>query len=140
MKIAVDTSAWVKRYIFEPGSEKIGPLLMQATELGVSVILLPEVISAFNRILREGRISVNTYQTLKHLLMTDIESAQILLITPEVIRIAINLLEKHPLRAMDAIHIACALAWGADRFVTADRRQMHAAINAGLPTQFIESS
>jgi len=38
---------------------------------------------------------------------------------------------------MDAIHVACALEWQADLFVTSDRRQFEAARNAGLHTEYI---
>jgi len=39
---------------------------------------------------------------------------------------------------MDAFHVACALEWSADLFVTSDKRQLIAAKNAGLLTEFIE--
>jgi hypothetical protein len=44
----------------------------------------------------------------------------------------ISLLEEHPLRAMDALHLACALSYQADSFVSADHRQLSAARKAGL--------
>ena len=42
------------------------------------------------------------------------------------------LTESHPLRAMDALHVACALAVEPDIFVAADPRQLSAARKAGL--------
>lgn len=51
---------------------------------------------------------------------------------PEVVASAISLLEAQPLRAMDALHLACALAVKPDLFVSADRRQLAAAKRAGL--------
>jgi predicted nucleic acid-binding protein len=36
---------------------------------------------------------------------------------------------------MDALHIACALEWGAEVFVSADARQLAAARRAGLRTK-----
>ena len=38
-------------------------------------------------------------------------------------------------RTLDALHIACALAWGAELFASADRRQIAAAKAAGLKTR-----
>jgi len=35
-------------------------------------------------------------------------------------------------RAMDALHVACAIQWGAELFVSADERQVAAAKKAGL--------
>jgi predicted nucleic acid-binding protein len=36
---------------------------------------------------------------------------------------------------MDALHIACAIEWGADVFLSADARQLAAARRAGLKTK-----
>ncbi len=38
---------------------------------------------------------------------------------------------------MDALHVACALAWKADLFITSDRRQLDAAINSGLQSKYL---
>jgi predicted nucleic acid-binding protein len=38
---------------------------------------------------------------------------------------------------MDALHVACALEWQADLFVTSDRRQLKAAMNTGLYTEYV---
>jgi predicted nucleic acid-binding protein len=39
--------------------------------------------------------------------------------------------------AMDALHVAIAHEWQADLFVTADRRQLMAAKNTGLRTEYV---
>jgi predicted nucleic acid-binding protein len=44
----------------------------------------------------------------------------------------ISLLESHPLRVMDTLHAAYALAVEPDIFVAADHRQLSAARKAGL--------
>ena len=54
--------------------------------------------------------------------------------TDAVLAVATRALERHPLRAMDALHVACALVWEAERFVSADHRQVEAAGRAGLVT------
>jgi hypothetical protein len=38
---------------------------------------------------------------------------------------------------MEAMHIACALAWGAELFSTSDRRQHAAAKAMGLKSQLV---
>jgi predicted nucleic acid-binding protein len=58
-------------------------------------------------------------------------------ITPSVVSRSVKLLEANVLRAMDSLHVACALEWQAELFVTADRRQLKAAKNAGLITEYI---
>jgi predicted nucleic acid-binding protein len=46
----------------------------------------------------------------------------------------IRFLEHNPLRAMDAIHLGCAVAYQPDVFVSADRHQIGAAAQIGLNT------
>ena len=95
-------------------------------------IALPEIISAFCRLQREGNITPKQYQQLKLLLLADIGDVAMGDLTPEVIRQAILSLEGNVLRGMEAIHIGCALALQADIFVSADQRQCEAAGRAGL--------
>ena len=137
MRTAIDSSALVKRYIEETGSDELENILGETSELGICIILTPEVISAFNRLLRERRISAQEYALLKEALLADVGDATVLQITPEVVAHAVTLLEQNVLRSLDALHVACALAWRAELFVTADRRQLQAAINAGLTTHFV---
>jgi uncharacterized protein len=73
----------------------------------------------------------------KRYVLEDVHDAIVLQITPSVISHSVGLLEIHTLRAMDALHIACALEWQAELFATADKRQLHAAQNAGLLTEYI---
>ena len=49
-----------------------------------------------------------------------------------VIASSMQVLEKNPVRAMDALHLACAQVWQADVFVSADVRQLAAAKKTGL--------
>jgi hypothetical protein len=48
---------------------------------------------------------------------------------------AILVLEVSPVRTLDALHIACALEWGAELFASSDIQQLSAAKRAGLKTQ-----
>ena len=72
------------------------------------------------------------YQKLKVDAMADLADVDICQITPDVLASVVSLLETHPLRAMDALHIACALAVKPDIFISADHRQLSAARKAGL--------
>ncbi len=137
MKLITDSSALAKRYVLEEGSDKIDQFLQKASQLGLCTILLPEIISALNRRRREKILSSNDYRTIKRQLIEDVHDAVILQVTPSVISHSVKLLETNALRAMDALHIACALEWQAELFVTADKRQFEAAQNAGLLTEFI---
>lgn len=132
MKVFLDTSAFAKRYVAEPGSDKLMALCQQAGSLVVSVICLPELISTLSRLVREKKLAKADYRRLKGEAMADLEDVDICQITSEILISVVSLLESHPLRAMDALHLACALAVEPDVFVSADRRQLSAARKAGL--------
>ena len=137
MKAFFDSSAFVKRYVEENGSQSVDDVCREASALGLSVICIPEIISALNRRRREKLISPGNYSLIKQTLSEDIREAVLINLTSEVIATTTVLLEKNRLRAMDAIHIACAVEWKADLFVSADRQQLSAASQAGLKTTYV---
>jgi len=137
MKLAVDSSSFAKRYVQEVGSDRLDRLLESASELAFCVILVPEIISGLNRRLRERILTIADYRAVKKQLMDDLRDATVLQVTPSVISRSVKLLESNVLRSLDALHVACALEWRADLFVTSDRRQFMAATNTGLRVEYI---
>lgn len=135
MKTYCDSSAFAKRFVDEAGSDKVESACDQASELGLSVICVPELVSALNRRKRERGITKRQYREAKQHLIDDVRDADVINLTVSVVGSAIAVLEASPVRGMDALHIACALEWGAEIFVTADKRQLNAARKAGLRTQ-----
>lgn len=135
MNIFFDSSAFAKRYIEEDGSNQVDDLCQRADTLELSIICIPEVFSALNRRRREGVISGSDYSLIKNQFSTDIGDAILLDLTHAVITRTIALLETYPLRAMDAIHVACALELQTHLFVSADQRQLTAAQTEGLAVQ-----
>ena len=132
MRVFFDSSAFAKRYVREAGTEAVLAWCDRATEVCLSAIALPEVISAFCRLQREGKLTAQQYRQIKSLLLADVEDIAISDVTATVIQHAFASLENNVLRGMHAIHIASALALHADVFVSADMRQCDAAANAGL--------
>ena len=132
MRVFLDTSALAKRYVAEPGSEKVSALCAKADSLVVSVICLLELISTLSRLVREKKLAKADYLKLKADAIRDLEDADICHISEDVLVSAVSLLESNALRAMDALHVTCALAVEPDVFVSADRRQLSAARKAGL--------
>jgi uncharacterized protein len=134
VKVFLDTSAFAKRYVAERGSDKVMAMCLKADSLVVSVICLPELISTLSRLVREKKLTKADYQKLKGEAMADLTDVDICQITPEVLASVVSLLESHPLRAMDAIHLACALTVKPNVFVSADHRQLSSARKAGIKT------
>jgi uncharacterized protein len=132
-----DSSAFAKRYWDEPGSDTVDALCGEATALALSVVCIPEIVSALNRRVREGNLSRRHYEQAKQRLSEDIEDAVIINLTSPVVAACTTILEASPVRAVDALHVACAVAWEAELFVSADKQQISAARKAGLRTRFI---
>lgn len=127
MRVFFDSSAFAKRYVDEKGTELVLEWCEKADELALSVIAIPEIVSAFCRLRRERRLTPSQYQRLKNELKSDIADAFICDTTPDVIARSIRALEKHSLRGMDAIHIGAAIVCSADVFLSGDVKQCEAA-------------
>ena len=132
MKAFFDSSGLAKRYIKEPGSNRVQEILEEATSLGLAVICIPEIVSALCRRKREGAISHKQYQEAKASLLNEAADSFVVNLTQEILLGTLALLEKSTVRAMDAIHISCAIEWSADLFVSSDEKQLLAAKRAGL--------
>jgi uncharacterized protein len=133
----LDASALVKRYMNEAGSDLVEEILSASSSLGLCVTCLPEVVSGLCRLRREGKLSARQYGESKLALVRDLEDSTIINITEQVVARAVELLERWPLRASDALHVACAAEWAADLFVSADERQCKAARGYGLRVKLL---
>jgi uncharacterized protein len=132
VNLFADSSALAKRYIADEESEDVDKLLHSSSSLAVSVLCLPEIISALCRRRRERFLTPAQYATAKSALEVDLADAAVIAIVDEVLLRSIDLLESSRLRASDAIQISSALVWGADLFASADARQCAAAKASGL--------
>jgi len=139
VKAFFDSSAFAKRYIEESGSQRVDDICRQASELGLSIICFPEIASALARKVREKDLSPASYTRIKYQLAEDVRDAQIVNLTASVIERSIHLLEINVLRSLDALHIACALEWQADLFVSSDKRQILAAKRANLNVEHVDN-
>ncbi len=137
MRTYLDSSSFAKRFVEEAGSDAVEATCAEASELGLSVICVPEIVSALNRRRRERSLSRGQYAKAKQQVLEEIRDADIINLTPPVVKTTVQILEVSPVRAMDALHIACALEWGADLFASSDKQQLNAAKRAGLKTRRI---
>lgn len=137
MRVFFDPSAFAKRYLEEDGSEQVIAWCNQASELALSVVAVPELVSAFCRLQRESKITAKQYTQLKSQLLADIADALICDTTPAAIGHAVRALESHALRGMDAVHIGAAVDCSAQVFITSDRQQAKAAQRMGLQVTLV---
>jgi hypothetical protein len=135
VNVFLDSSALAKRYVQEPGSDRLGEILSSASSLGVSVICVAEVVCALCRRRRESKLSAQEYVKAKHALFEDIEDSSVVNVTDQVVARAVEFLERWPLRSSDSLHVASAAEWSADLFVSADEKQCTAARGCGLQVE-----
>jgi predicted nucleic acid-binding protein len=140
----LDASALVKRYVDEAGSDWVRQIAAPGRDSGVFVsqMVILEVISAFARRMREGSLAPLEFATVRDALWADcFRDYSIIPVSQSLIELACALLEKHPLRAYDATHLATALhvqqfldvqAYPSLKFVSADDRLNVAAEREGL--------
>ena len=130
-----DTSALVKRYVTEPGSNSVR-LLLRTHRVVSSVLVRLESVSAVRRRHTEGQLTNAQQQRLLRRIEADDASWELVPIGDEVVEGARRLLLAHQLRTLDAIHLASASIVAAEGvqmpFVTADHRQADVGRLAGL--------
>jgi predicted nucleic acid-binding protein len=138
VKILLDPSALVKRYLAEPGRDAVQAALAQAHQVAVAAHCRTELVSALTA--HREALPEPELQRLLGLLQADFEDFERVDLDRRVEALTQTLLLRHGrLPASDALHVAAAQACGADLFLTADRRQADAAQAAGLHTQLIEA-
>jgi predicted nucleic acid-binding protein len=137
MRIYLDTSAYAKRYIDEPGSERVIELIGMADPIILSALCLPEMASALYRYVRERSLPSEEYGLLKRQLMRDLRAFETHAVTEEILLESVRCIEKGAVRTLDAIHLATARHIDCDLFLTADRRQYDMAIKSGLRSELV---
>jgi predicted nucleic acid-binding protein len=136
-----DTSAMARRYVREAGRDALMKLLSK--QRVVSSVLMPaELHSAFARRVREGSLATIALPQLFSRVAADSRRWTLVAPTREVLEEMDGLLELHPLRTLDALHVASARVFerrlgSPVTFVSADARQAAAAARTGLATRFI---
>jgi predicted nucleic acid-binding protein len=141
----IDTSALVKRYVAEVGSAWIRRMVARPVQdvIYTAALTEVEVRSALQRLIREGRLDTAQAQRLtQRVLQHFTRRYQLIRMTRPVVAEAGRLVEGYPLRAYDAVQLACALTvrrsmhrrgMPSPLFVTADTTLLAAAQAEGFP-------
>lgn len=135
MNAYFDTSALVKLYLLEDGSEQAMTLFAAAEVAITNALAFVEVRAALAAAVRSGGLEAAAFEAAKVDLQTLRETFAV--IDPGgVLDAAADTAERYALRAYDAVHLASALAVAADDlvFVCWDTDLSAAASRAGLAT------
>ncbi len=142
----LDSSALVKAYAEEPGSDLVSSLI-STWRIVVSALVVAEVASAVAKRVRERRLEAAGARLVFEMFADDLGHFDVIQVSERLIRAAAaSLIQGHLplLRASEAVHLATAeqsfilLREAADDecvFVVADHRLLAAAAAAGLRTE-----
>jgi predicted nucleic acid-binding protein len=140
----LDTSALIKRYVEELGRREVLTLLRK-NQCVVSAVLPVEARSALRRRVAEKTLDAKRVPGILKRLAADRAYWTIIEVSREVLATAESLSGAHPLRALDAIHVASAklfaerMASQSFTFVTADLQQINVAEALGIKTRYVAS-
>ena len=139
MNLYIDTSALIKHYIAEEGSDYVNDLINGASIIATGLITRAEMAAGINRLLRMNFITREHYSVVLRDFRSDWKHYERIMITEEIVARADSLTCEYTLRGYDAVHIACSLIWqDALSFpvavLTYDDELMRAAKKAGLET------
>jgi predicted nucleic acid-binding protein len=143
--IYLDTSALIKRFVTEVGSETVNDLVKGTAPVVTAKIAFAEVHAGLKRKHREGLLPDRDYTLSVRQFEDDWESYIRVDLRDETLRLARDLIRRHPLRGFDAIHLASALTFKSAvredlTFGAADVRLLRAAKSEGLTSLNVETA
>lgn len=108
MILYLDTSAWLKLYVDERGTQEVIAAVQSAELVAISRIAYAEARAALARVLREKRTTNAEHR--KRIAALDADYGEVLKVevSEEIVRQAGALAESHALRGFDAIQLAGA--------------------------------
>ena len=127
MVIYFDTSALVKRYIKEEGTEAVRDLFRKANIIVVAGITKVELASTLKRSLIEKRIEKPEFITVWERIQKDFVDFQAINFNEQVENKAIEIIEKYQIKAMDSIQIVSFLIVKKEetQFVSCDTKMLN---------------
>lgn len=137
MPIYIDTSALVKRYFSEPGSNAFDAFLQSCEEnCVISSLGSTEFESMLQRLKRQGLIDNAYAEQARSDFLSDLNASlwSVHAFAPATFARAAELMRTliAPLATLDAIHLASAIEFRCDRIATSDRQLFRAASERGL--------
>jgi hypothetical protein len=109
--IYFDTSALVKKYIEELGSDQISESYSRAELIGTAMITPPEMASALSRAMRMKIIGEDKASEAWNMFSKDWDTYFIVDVNQALIGQASALVWEQGLRGYDAVHLASLIAW-----------------------------
>jgi predicted nucleic acid-binding protein len=107
----LDTSALVKKYFEEPGSDEVRSCIASHTSIATSTITRAEAAAAFAKAVRLGSLRENDAKAGHRLFVREWKNYIRIRVTESLVARADSLAWTFALRGYDAMHLAAALEW-----------------------------
>ena len=107
--IYADSSVIVKRYYEEPGTQRVRELWGRTNRVFISKVSYAEVHAALARKRRDGGVSRAGFRAASEAFEGEWPSYDHVLIDASTLTYVRRLVQRHPLRGFDAIHLAAAI-------------------------------
>lgn len=106
----LDTSAWLKLYVEEAGSDAVQAAVEQAEQVCTHLIAYAELRAALAKAQRMNRLDAAQKALLLPIIDQDWETLNVILPTEMLIKRAANLADQFGLRGYDSVYLAAAEA------------------------------
>jgi predicted nucleic acid-binding protein len=130
MNIFCDTSALIKKYISEIGSDKFEKILSRTDNIFVSAITEIETISTFKRLFTERAIDKHEYEMIVKDFETDFQFFSVVSIDSDIIKQALKMINQYQLKTLDSIQLGTLvyLKNEINSFVACDEKLIKSAL------------
>jgi predicted nucleic acid-binding protein len=131
-----DTSALVKRYLNETGSDRVAEMFSEGQEIFTSSISYAEIYATFSRLRQEGLLSEKDFQQLQFAFESDWQKFAVIEFNSQVRSRIPKIISKVRLRGADLIHfVSLMFALDAElnlKFICNDKKLINACIDLDL--------
>jgi predicted nucleic acid-binding protein len=143
--IYFDTSALIKRFVNEKGSPFVQSLVKRDGILATATVAYAEIFAGLTRKHREGNMSRPQYNLTCRQFESDWRAYLRVELQEHILLLARDLIQRHPLRGFDAVHLASAVSLQSAlseeiTFAAADERLLRAAEQENLSALHVETA
>jgi predicted nucleic acid-binding protein len=111
MNLYADTSALVKKYVSETGSEQVLTYFSSYTIIGTAALTQAEIAAAMAKAVRLGWVNETEILAAWRDFLSHWPAYTRLPVSTGILERAASLVWRHGLRAYDSVHLASALVW-----------------------------
>ena len=122
MKAFIDTSALIKKYVQEKGSDRFDEVLKSVSEIVIAPVTVVEICSALHRRMKDKSLTSRESLYIQKELDRDVPYFSRVIFNEVLEKQAVDLIERYPLKTLDSLQLASGMLAGGDLFVTSDKQ------------------